>query len=267
MLVSEYGLDVQPYNETPVNDIRWEDCTLRQWLNEDFYESAFSSEEKEKILLSASAGFPKFNSRVVGGEYQYLERETEDKVFLLSYTEVRRYFPDPDGRGNGSNDYRRCYPTEYAKKSPALKTYQGTCGWWLCTGFYGYADRCRTMAASELGSLNAEEKCESMEYAVRPAIWITWQIQEAENETALMSNENVVSGYDRYYEKVDWTAAGLEYHPRPDGPLLCRAYARVTPPVADVKGKMNGYAALDIRHHRRYVVEKAAAGFPGYRPE
>ena len=203
MLVSEYGLDVQPYNETPVNDIRWEDCTLRQWLNEDFYESAFSSEEKEKILLSASAGFPKFNSRVVGGEYQYLERETEDKVFLLSYTEVRRYFPDPDGRGNGSNDYRRCYPTEYAKKSPALKTYQGTCGWWLCTGFYGYADRCRTMAASELGSLNAEEKCESMEYAVRPAIWITWQIQEAENETALMSNENVVSGYDRYHEK--WT--------------------------------------------------------------
>jgi len=41
----------------------------------------------------------------------------------------------------------------------------------------------------------------------------------------------------------------------------------VTPPGPDVKGKMNGYAALDIRPHRRYVVDKAAAGFPGYRPE
>jgi len=37
--------------------------------------------------------------------------------------------------------------------------------------------------------------------------------------------------------------------------------------VPDVKGKMNGSAALDIHPHRRYVVEKAAARFPGYRPE
>ena len=35
----------------------------------------------------------------------------------------------------------------------------------------------------------------------------------------------------------------------------------------DAKGKMNGSAALDIRLHRRYVVDKAAAGFPGYRLE
>ena len=29
----------------------------------------------------------------------------------------------------------------------------------------------------------------------------------------------------------------------------------------------NGYAALDIRPHRRYVVHKAAAGLACYRPE
>ncbi len=38
---------------------------------------------------------------------------------------------------------------------------------------------------------------------------------------------------------MDWTAAGLEPDPRPDGHLLCRAYARVTPPWPDVKGKIN----------------------------
>ena len=41
----------------------------------------------------------------------------------------------------------------------------------------------------------------------------------------------------------------------------------MTPPGPDVKGKMNGYAALDIRPHRRYVVHKAAAGLACYRPE
>lgn len=140
--------------------------------DQDFYENAFSEEEKEKILLSSSEGFPEYNSRVAGGDYQYLERETEDKVFLLTYTEVRNYFADPDGRGNGSNDLRRCYPTEYAKNSPELKIYQDTCGWWICTGYYDGADKCRTMVVSELGSLHTEEKNESMEYAVRPAIWI-----------------------------------------------------------------------------------------------
>jgi len=40
-----------------------------------------------------------------------------------------------------------------------------------------------------------------------------------------------------------------------------------TTPGPDAKGRMNGSAALDIRPHRRYVVEKAAAGSPGYRPE
>ena len=142
--------------------------------DQDFYENAFSEEEKEKILLSSSEGFPEYNSRVAGGDYQYLERETEDKVFLLTYTEVRNYFADPDGRGNGSNDLRRCYPTEYAKNSPELKIYQDTCGWWICTGYYDGADKCRTMVVSELGSLHTEEKNESMEYAVRPAIWIKW---------------------------------------------------------------------------------------------
>ena len=60
---------------------------------------------------------------------------------------------------------------------------------------------------------------------------------------------------------MDRTAAGLEPHSCTDGHLLCRSHARVTPPVPDVKGKMNGSAALDIHSHWRYVVEKAAAGF------
>lgn len=48
MLVSNYGLDVQPYN-TNNNSVTWETCSLRKWLNEDFYNTAFSEEEKAII--------------------------------------------------------------------------------------------------------------------------------------------------------------------------------------------------------------------------
>ena len=40
-------------------------------------------------------------------------------------------------------------------------------------------------------------------------------------------------------KKMDWAPSGLESDPRPDGHILCRAHAGVTPPGADVKGKMN----------------------------
>ena len=55
-------------------------------------------------------------------------------------------------------------------------------------------------------------------------------------------------------------ATGLEPDPRSVGNLFCRSYARVTPLWLDVKGKMNGFAALDIHPHRRYDANKTAAG-------
>ena len=46
---------------------------------------------------------------------------------------------------------------------------------------------------------------------------------------------------------------------------FCETYSTL-PRSPDAKDKMNGSAALDIRPHRRYVVEKAAAGFPRLPP-
>ena len=58
-----------------------------------------------------------------------------------------------------------------------------------------------------------------------------------------------------YYEKVDRLMAGWKPDPCSDGDLLRRADARITPLCLDVKGKMNGFAALDIHPHRRYVAD------------
>lgn len=174
LLLSEYGLDVQPFHETRGSDIAWEDCTLRQWLNDEFYESAFTDEEKEKMLLSTSEGFPEHNSRVPGGKYMYRERETEDHVFLLSYTELCHYILD-DNDDNVSDSKRLCYPTEYVKSNSDLSLYKDACGWWLCS--VNQLVRCRPMVVTAYGHIEqelGEIGVTSMQYAVRPAVWIKW---------------------------------------------------------------------------------------------
>lgn len=176
LLLSEYGLDVQPFHETKESDINWEDCTLRQWLNDEFYESAFTDEEKKKIVLSTSEGFPEYNSRMPGGKYAYLERETEDNVFLLSYTELYQYISD-DTVAEMSDSNRLCYPTEYTKSNSGMLLNKDACGWWLCSVNQAAPDGCRPMVVTVYGQIQQElgaTGVTSMQYAVRPAVWIKW---------------------------------------------------------------------------------------------
>ena len=104
LLLSVYGLDEKPYNTDFSNTVTWEKCTLRSWLNKDFADTAFSTDEKKAIL----------NTTVDNGDKQrntqwnsYGGNTTQDQIFLLSYSEVfGGYF---------NSDYdRRCAPTESA---------------------------------------------------------------------------------------------------------------------------------------------------------
>jgi tetratricopeptide (TPR) repeat protein len=60
LVLSRYALASQAYNQLTAYDdwtdyrlhCAWDRCTLRQWLNDDFYNSAFSEEEKEFIKTS-----------------------------------------------------------------------------------------------------------------------------------------------------------------------------------------------------------------------
>ena len=51
LVVSAYALDCKPYNETDDN-VTWETCTLRKWLNSSFFNTAFT--EQEKTLIPAA---------------------------------------------------------------------------------------------------------------------------------------------------------------------------------------------------------------------
>lgn len=84
LLLSKYALDVKPYNET-LESVTWENCTLRKWINEEFYNTAFNSNEKEYIFLSSIKNPNNPDYGTPGGN------DTMDYFFLLSSDEKEKY--------------------------------------------------------------------------------------------------------------------------------------------------------------------------------
>ena len=107
LLISKYIIDCKCYNEIR-DKVTWETCTLRKWLNNDFYNTAFNNDEKNKIVATTlnQMNNPN-NDKSKGGN------ATNDKVFLLSIDEIRKYFNQqgltPD------NQKLAAVPTDYAK--------------------------------------------------------------------------------------------------------------------------------------------------------
>ena len=153
-VISRYGLVAQPYN-TEDDDITWENCTLRKWLNDTFYEDAFISEEKNLILVSTVRADPNPICAVSSGN------DTMDHVFLLSFVESDRYFADDDARS--------CRGTPYGKAS-GLSLREEGCWWWLRSPG-GNSDRAAYISFDGSDSYIGDYvDCEY--YAVRPAMWI-----------------------------------------------------------------------------------------------
>lgn len=162
LVISKYVLDAKHYNKKNEN-IVWERCTLRSWLNNDFYNAAFTSNEKSRISDTVVVAEDNPNNGIDAGN------NTRDKVFLLSCNEAKRYF--------ASDDARKCKPTAYAKAQGAWytkKTESGNYGngcWWLRTpGIYGnYA-----CPVEESGYI--DDSGNFVTYVgngIRPAMWIS----------------------------------------------------------------------------------------------
>ena len=103
LLISKYIIDVKKFTDKNFLST-WEDCSLREWLNNDFYNEAFSNKEKNKII--------DVNIKSLANEEEY-DCMTKDKIFLLSYNEYEKFF----GKLTNANvnPYGSAYPTEYAK--------------------------------------------------------------------------------------------------------------------------------------------------------
>ncbi len=157
LVISKYQLECKLYNEERIN-VTWETCTLREWLNADFINSAFNSTEKAKIptVTVPADKNPSYDTNSGSA--------TQDKIFLLSVDEVKRYIT--------SDVERKCGPTEYALANGAeVNSNNGNCWWWLrTTGEYQNYAACVDTVGDVLDYGTAVD---IDDIAVRPAMWVT----------------------------------------------------------------------------------------------
>lgn len=161
--MSKYGLDCKPYHHTK-EAVTWETCSLREWMNGEFYEMAFTSDEKELI-----ADTTLINS---DNPYYYIDggNNTVDKVFLISYNEVSLY-----SAGHGYVfEHGLCMPTVYAKDQGVYvdTRWITQCEWWLRT--IGINESSATIGAKE-GSSGIGYSVDYETAAVRPCINIEYK--------------------------------------------------------------------------------------------
>lgn len=149
LLISRFILGYKEFNDTTIaNATSWKNSTLRKWLNNDFLNSAFSSEEQKKIVTTDVQDYKADN--VLGDK-------TSDKVFLLNKDQAFTYFSSDFARSSTS--------TEYAKSQ---KIYV-TDSYWLINSYT--SDLYKYLINSEGRNENNPRVNETE--GVRPVIWIT----------------------------------------------------------------------------------------------
>ena len=137
-VISEYGLDAKPFDkdDNGYNMNEWNNCSLKKWLNSEFFNQAFDSEEKSLI-----------------------ENTIFGKIFCLSIEEVKKYF--------SSDSDRRCIATSYTKSQGAF-TWNRNCDWWLRSR--GILNSEATLVRHTGGIANHGDDVTKTSVAVRPAM-------------------------------------------------------------------------------------------------
>lgn len=119
MLISDVALDSQVFDDYTAHN-NYAESGLRKWLNQTFYDYAFTLAEKDIILKtivdnSLATTCDETNPNVC--------EDTEDNVFLLSKYEATLYITDVNARFVQTTDYT---------KARGIATYDDNCcDWWL----------------------------------------------------------------------------------------------------------------------------------------
>lgn len=173
-LMADLVLDSQDYHYSSsdrtiggstVYENNYEHSHIRSWLNDNFYNTAFTAAEKARIQTTtvdnsaASAGFS-WNI--------YDCANTSEKVFLLSYAEATSAT-----YGLSTDASRQLQPSAYAQ-SQGVYTNSGNSEWWLRSPYYDYGDYYARYVNSD-GFVDYLDFFYIASDGVVPALWISLQ--------------------------------------------------------------------------------------------
>ena len=111
-LVADKGLDCKNYNQEN-KSITWESCTLKKWLDDTFYKTAFSSEEQGAVVPQTMVSEDDFRHKF------------RNKVYLLSIGEVT------DSSYGFCGDYKTNSKSRRMKVSGYANAMGASGYWWL----------------------------------------------------------------------------------------------------------------------------------------
>ena len=152
LVISERILDRKAFHFQLV-DVTWEKCSLRDWLNSDFLNEAFSTDERNKIVATSVSADKNPDEKTDPGN------PTRDKIFLLSVLEAQKYFELV------ANEECKC--TRYAERDGRT-----TSMWWLRTPAIN--QNCASLCGdNHIYNIGGSLVDSTWDAGVRPALWIT----------------------------------------------------------------------------------------------
>lgn len=164
LLLSKYILDWEGFADCPLigngYETSWDDSYLRGWLNGEFCQKCFSSDELKMIT-------PIYNSASCENG-----KRSIDKVFLLSAEEVKKYFPSDEAAVAFMPDLKAAMRTGH-KDSPIIFDFDKLTWWTRTAG----STNDLVVCVNQGGSL-CEKDSNCSEIGVRPAIWVTWNTSD-----------------------------------------------------------------------------------------
>lgn len=187
LIISKYALVYLPYAADGPT-ATWDTSYVREWLNHDFYENAFSDEEKQQIILSY------LDNASDASKYIDAGNNTEDYIFLPDRDDIIRYYHINTEMGENQfySEQAICEPTASAAalcESSYTLTQQmydavyrnygyradivGTngCEWWIRNpGLYTPMNALRVGANGNVYDLGNNVSYYAF---VRPAMWIS----------------------------------------------------------------------------------------------
>lgn len=189
LVITESLVDVRQFHHARSDEqnhfieVTWDMSDIRQYINGELYDSLFNEYEKSKIC-DTNVTTPEGPEKSLNEEdYPSGGADTIDKLFLLSYDEVRKYFVSDESMKPSNEiymyfDYKdgttilseiyRVKPGENYNVKSGVGSRQIK-GWWLRTPGGIIAHSLEVNDGSiDMNGLSVIDEC-----GIRPAMWIT----------------------------------------------------------------------------------------------
>ncbi len=162
LVVADKAVDYKPFDEEG-RYVTWETCTLRKWLNDSFYHTAFSNSEQNAVVAQKVVNDNNPDYGTPGGN------NTNDKVWLLSIGEVTN-----EQYGfcsyNEASMSRIVQPSSYTYAKGSRKD---GCAWLLRSPAQNGNDVMAVNGKLDIGAFNSSNYgiCPALQINLSSALW------------------------------------------------------------------------------------------------